>query len=97
MTPFEAAVQDELRHLRTTLEAELADPAQRAAVAAMTADLLMIPVRLARGEDVAPLLAALKAEGLNRALALRTRAETAAQQAWMAIGMRFVLGLLTAA
>ena len=97
MTPFDAAVQAELRKLGNTLKSEFNDPTQRAAVASMTADLLMIPVRLARGEDVAPLLAALNAESKNRAVALRTRAETAAQEAWMAIGVRLLAGVLTVA
>jgi len=94
---IEQAVRDELAKLGATIIGDVSDPGQRLAVAQMAADLAMIPTRMARGEDVTSLLAALKAEGLNRDLALRTRAETAAQQAWINVIGRLLAGVLTAA
>lgn len=93
----EDVLRDELRKLQATLTTDVTDPAERIAIAQMTADLALIPVRMARGEDVTSLLAALKAEGMNRALALRTRAEAAAQQAWINVISRLLFGVLTAA
>jgi len=95
VTGLEQAVRDELARLQEQLRAEVSDPAERLAIAQMTADLAMVPVRLGRGEDVAPILASLKAEALNRGLELRTRAETAATQVWLAIVQRLLIGALT--
>lgn len=94
---LEEVVRDELRKLQETLTLDVTDPAERVAIAQMTADLALIPVRLARGEDVTGLVAALKAEGMNRALALRTRAEAAAQQAWINVISRLLFGVITQA
>jgi hypothetical protein len=94
---LEDAVRSELRNLQHTLVAEVSDPAERVAIAQMTADLALVPIRMARGEDVASILAALKAESLNRALALRTRAEAAAQQAWIAVVSRILMGAISGA
>jgi hypothetical protein len=87
-------VRDELNRLQETIAADVTDPAQLQAVLMMANDLAAIPFRLARGENVDSLLASLKAEGLNRALALRTRAATAVLDAWLAVLRRALFGSL---
>ena len=57
----------------------------------------MIPVRAARGEDVTSLLAALKAEALNRALRQRILAEELVRDAWMRAITRLIGGALAVA
>lgn len=97
MSPLEQIVRDALRDLGASLEAQVSDPAERAAVAAMAGDLAMIPVRLAYGQDVAELTAALRAEAANRALAHRVRAEIAARDAWVQIVNRLLIGAIAGA
>lgn len=97
MTPLETAVREELERLRSSIESGITDPAQKLAIAQMSADLAMIPARLARGENVDELVASLKAEALNRSLELRTRAEVAATRAWVNVVQRLVVGVVTGA
>jgi translation initiation factor IF-2 len=91
----ESILQDELRALVGGLQSQVTDPAEMAAVVAMATDAALIPVRAARGEDVAPLVAALRAEALNRAMTHRVRAETLARDAWMRTVTRLVGAALT--
>jgi hypothetical protein len=91
----ESILLDELNALLAGAGAQIGDPAEREAVAAMARDAAMIPLRIARGEDVGPLVAALKAEALNRALSHRARAETLARDAWHRTIARLVGVVLT--
>lgn len=94
---LEQEIAAELQQLQQTFEAQVADPALRLAFAQMTADLALLPVRMARGEDVTELVAALKAEALNRALEQRVRAEAAAQQVWINVITRVLVGAISGA
>lgn len=91
----ESILRDELHALLAGAGAQIGDPAEIAAVAAMAQDAAMIPLRIARGEDVAPLVAALKAEAMNRAMTHRVRAETLARDAWVRTVTRMVGAALT--
>jgi hypothetical protein len=86
----ESILLDELHQVVGGLKSQISDPAEMAAVAAMAQDAAMIPMRAARGEDVTPLVAALRAEALNRAMTHRVRAETLARDAWMRTVSRMV-------
>ena len=97
MTPLVDDLKAELERLRAQLVNEVADPAHRIAIAQMTTDLAMLPVRLARGEDVTALLASLKAEGLNRGLALVTRSQALVLQSWITVLSRILFGALAVA
>lgn len=92
----ESILLDELHALLAGAGAQIGDPAEVAAVAAMAQDAAMIPLRIARGEDAAPLVAALKAEAMNRAMTHRVRAETLARDAWMRTVTRLVGAVLLA-
>lgn len=93
---IESIVKDELHALLASLHGEVEDPAAREALAAMAEDAAMIPVRIARGEDVTGLLASLSAEAQNRALAHRVRVQTAVQEAWMRAVARILKVVLAA-
>ncbi len=91
----ESILLDELHQLLAGARAQVSDPAEAAALVAMATDAAMIPLRAARGEDVTPLVAALRAEALNRALTHRTKAEVLARDAWMRTVTRLVGVALT--
>lgn len=78
-------VKDEVAKLVTSLEGEITDPATRAAVARMTNDMAMLPVRMAQGEDVTVLFASLQAEAAMRGVATSLKAQKLVQQAWINI------------
>ena len=92
----ESIVRDELHALLGTLQAEVEDPQVRADLLAMAEDAAMLPVRIARGEDVAPLLLALKAEASNRALTHRIRVQQAIREAWERAVLRILQVVLAA-
>lgn len=89
-------VKDEVGKMVIDLNHQISDPVQKAAIVAMTADLAMIPIRLARGEDVTNLLASLKAEAAIRGVTASLKAQATVQQAWMNIILRIVTTALTA-
>lgn len=93
---LESIVRDELHVLLAELEREVAEPAVRADIMAMAEDAALIPVRIARGEDVGPLLKALKAEAQNRALSHRIRVQQAVQDAWIRAVARILTAVLAA-
>lgn len=97
MTALEEIIRDELRKLQQEVAWNVGNPAEQLALAAMATDLALVPVRMARGEDVTAIVAALKAEGANRMLTHRIRVEAAAQRAWLNAIQRIVLGVLTGA
>lgn len=86
--PIDSIVKEEVRAAIDAIAADAKDPQQVLAIAQMTTDLALLPMRMARGEDVAALAASLKAEALNRGVAQATRAQTAASQAWMRVVVR---------
>lgn len=94
---LESVLQDELHQVLGELRAQVQDPAEAAAVQAMVSDAAMLPVRIARGEDVSSLAASLSAEAQNRALAHREMARAAVEKAWQRVIVRIVGGLLSAA
>lgn len=88
---------DELHQLLGSLQSQVTDPNDRAELAAMAVDATMLPVRIARGEDVSGLTKSLAAEGKNRALQHRGAVQAAVSQAWQRAVARIVGGLLSAA
>lgn len=78
-------VKDEVTKLVTSLEGEIKDPATRAAIARMTNDMAMLPVRMSQGEDVSVVFASLQAEAAMRGVAASLRAQALVQQAWINI------------
>lgn len=87
-------LKSELDAAVAQLRAQVTDPDEQVNLAAMAHDLGMLPVRLARGEDVAGIVAALTAEGQNRALTHRTLAALAVQTAWQRAIGRILLNAL---
>lgn len=79
----ESIVKDELGVLLNRLQADIEDPQVRADLLAMAEDAAMLPVRVARGEDIELLLRSLSAEAQNRALTHRVRVQQAVREAWM--------------
>lgn len=94
---LESVLQDELHQLGRELRSQVTDPAEAAAVEAMVTDAAMLPLRIARGEDVTSLAAALSAEAQNRTLAHRELAKATVAKAWQRATLRIVGGLLSAA
>lgn len=78
-------VKDEVNKLIVSLEGEIKDPGTRAAIARMTNDMAMLPVRMSQGEDVSVLFASLQAEAAMRGVAASLKAQTLVQQAWINI------------
>lgn len=78
-------VKDEVSKLITSLEGEIKDPATRLAIARMTNDMAMLPIRIAQGEDVSILFASLQAEAAMRGVAASMKAQAMVQQAWINI------------
>ena len=93
---LESIVRDELHVLLGQLEKEIDNPVTRAQLMAMAEDAAMIPLRIARGENVQPLLAALKSEAQNRALVHRQRVSQAVQDAWIRAIGRILAAVLAA-
>ncbi len=89
-------LKDEVDRLKSTLEGQINDPAQKAAIAAMVNDLAMLPIRMARGEDVSVQLASLKAEAAVRGFSAVLKAQAATQQAWMNIITKIIGAALVA-
>jgi hypothetical protein len=80
---IESIVRDELHTLFAKLESEISDPQLRAELMAMAEDAALLPIRIARGENVESLTAALTAEAQNRALHHRIKVQMAVKHAWM--------------
>lgn len=78
-------VKTEVDKLITSLEGEIKDPSTRAAIARMTNDMALLPVRISQGEDVSVLFASLQAEAAMRGVASSLKAQALVQQAWMNI------------
>lgn len=93
---LESIVRDELHVLLGQLEKEVDNPVTRAQLMAMAEDAAMIPVRIARGEDVAALVLALKSEAQNRALTHRQRVAKAIEDAWIRAIGRILAAVLAA-
>lgn len=87
---FEDVVKDEVSKLTQSLNDQIKDPAQRAVIVAMTNDLAMLPIRMARGEDVSVVMASLQAEAAMRGVAASMKAQAAVQQAWINILTRVI-------
>ena len=90
-------IKDELDTLVGKLEGQITDPAQKQAIINMTRDLAMVPIFLARGEDVSLILDNLKAEAALRGLTLSLKAQAAVQQAWINVLSKIVMGALVGA
>ena len=82
---IEDIVKEEVKNLTDSLNSQITDPAQKAAIIAMTNDLAMLPVRMARGEDVSIIMSSLQAEAAMRGVASALKAQAAVQQAWINI------------
>lgn len=93
----ESVVLDELHQVLGELRARVTDPHTAEALVAMATDAAMLPVRVARGENVRSLAAALDAEAKNRALEHREAVRATVARAWERAVARLVGGLLIAA
>lgn len=93
---IESILKDELHALLAGLEGTY-DLETRMALASMAEDAALMPVRIARGEDVTPLLRALNAEAQNRLLTQRIRVQELIEQAWIRTITRILKGVLVAA
>tara|TARA_R110002074_G_scaffold402324_1_gene607064 strand:+ start:133908 stop:134198 length:291 start_codon:yes stop_codon:yes gene_type:complete len=87
---IEEIVKEETEALIATLEGQITDPAQRLAIAQMTTDLAMIPIRMARGEDTTLAFASLQAEAAMRGVTASLKAQEAVQKAWMNIIIKII-------
>lgn len=87
---IESIVRDELHTLFSELEAEIKDPQLLAELMAMAEDAAMLPIRIARGENVDSLTASLMAEAQNRALHHRIKVQMAVKHAWMSAVARIL-------
>lgn len=97
LSQAETVLRDELKKLSTSILNNIQDPIHRQQAEAIAVDLAILPLRLARGEDIKPLLAAIKAEAANRTLEVRVEAETAAVRAWISLAQRVIIGAITTA
>lgn len=93
---IESILKDELHALLAGLEGSY-DRDTRMALASMAEDAALMPVRVARGEDVTPLLRALNATAQNRLLTQRIRVQELIEQAWIRTVTRILKGVLVAA
>lgn len=93
---LESVLKDELHALLAGLEGSY-DLDTRMALASLAEDAALMPVRIARGEDVTPLLRAMNAEAQNRLLTQRIRVQELIEQAWMRTIARIIKGVLVAA
>lgn len=94
---IEDIVKEEVNKLTDSINSQITDPAQKAAIVAMTTDLAMLPIRMSRGEDVSVIVAALKAEAAMRGVASAMKAQAAVQQAWINIVTKVITSVLVAA
>jgi hypothetical protein len=60
---IESIVKDELHALMASLQAEVSDPMVRANLLAMAEDTAMLPIRIARGEDVSGIVEGAQGRG----------------------------------
>lgn len=88
---FEDIVKEEVSKLTDAINSQITDPAQKAAIVAMTTDLAMLPIRMARGEDVEVQMAVLKAEAAMRGVTSALKAQKAVQDAWMNIITKVII------
>jgi hypothetical protein len=93
---IETILKDELHAILAGLDATYG-PETRMALARMAEDAALMPVRIARGENVTPLLKALNAEAQNRMLTQRIRVQEVIEQAWIRTITRILKGVLVAA
>jgi len=93
---IEDIVKDEVNKLITSLDGQVTDPVQKSAIIRMTADMAMIPIRMARGEDVTNVINSLKAEAALRGVTNSLKAQAAMQQAWMNVIIRIITTALLA-
>lgn len=94
---IEDIVKEEVSKLTDSINSQINDPAQKAAIVAMTTDLAMLPIRMARGEDVSVIVASLKAEAAMRGVASALKAQAAVQQAWINIVTKVIMTAISAA
>lgn len=94
---LEEIVKAETKALIATLEGQINDPSQKEAIAQMTADLAMIPIQMARGEDTSLVFASLQAEAAMRGVTASLAMQEAVQKAWMNIILKVITLALTAA
>jgi hypothetical protein len=93
---IENILKDELHTLLAGLEGTY-DLDTRMALASLAEDAALMPLRIARGEDVTPLLKAMNAEAQNRLLTHRVRVQEMIEQAWIRTITRILKGVLVAA
>ena len=93
---MESIVRDELHALMHKLKSEIDDPQVRADLLAMAEDAAMLPVRVAQGQDIEPLLKSLYAEASNRALRHRVLVQVAVREAWQRALTRILSAVVAA-
>ncbi len=89
-------IKDELSNLKSQLDAQISDPQEKIALMQMSNDLALLPIRMARGEDVTIAVNNLKAEMALRGVKHSLKAQTLVQQAWLNIVFK-IIGVAVAA
>jgi hypothetical protein len=87
---IENILKDELHQLLNELRSNFEDPDEAEACVAMAQDAAMLPLRIARGEDVNSIVKSLKAEAHNRALYHRVRIQEVVTAAWAKVVARLL-------
>jgi len=95
MIDIKDVVKSEVSDFLKTMDGQIHDPAERAALARMANDLALLPIRMAAGEDVTILAKSIKAETLLRGDAFSLKTQAAAQKVWMNV-LTKVLGAIIA-
>jgi len=97
MNSIDSIIREEVRAAIDEIKANATNPQEILSIAQMATDLAMLPMRMARGEDVTAIAASLKAESLNRGVAQAAKAQAAAANAWMNIVVRLAGAAVTGA
>jgi hypothetical protein len=93
---IEDLVKEEATKLISALKGQIDDPVQKAAIMRMTTDLAMVPIRMARGEDMTRLFRSLQAEAALRGVSASLKAQSIVQDAWMNIIVKILTTALAA-
>lgn len=87
---IEEVLKEEIANAKALIANQITDPVQKQAVLAMTQDLAMMPIRMAKGEDVSFLMDSLKAEAALRALSISFKSQAIVQQIWMNVVTKII-------
>jgi len=97
MIDIKDLVKSEVADFLKTMDSQVHNPAERAALARMATDLSMLPIRMAAGEDVSLLFKSIKAETLLRGDAFSLKTQAAAQKVWINIITKIATAVIAGA